>query len=54
MLMRGGAALDADAAVAAPLEDAGVADLDADQDYLHQADRYEAQYNFRFEVGLHA
>jgi hypothetical protein len=37
---------------AAPLEDAVDADLEADQDYLQQADRYEAQYNFRFQVCL--
>jgi hypothetical protein len=43
-----------DAVVAAPLEDAVDADLEADQDYLQQADRYEAQYNFRFEVCIHA
>lgn len=33
-------------------EDEAAADLEGDQEYLQQADRYEASYNFRFEVRL--
>lgn len=36
-----------------PLHD-GDDDIEEDEEYLQQAERFEARYNHRFEVGLHA